>query len=195
MKRLRTFVVAATLVALVAVTGVESVATLSAQAGGAAAFSSGTVLLADNDAGAAVVSLTNADAGATAAGCIVVSYSGSIDASVRLYGSSTGTLPAYLGLKVTRGTQASPSFSGCTGFTADATDYVGAGAGVVYAGTLQAYPATYGAGLDDPAVAGGTETWTTGEAHVYRIELTVRAEGAGQGQSGAATLHWQARNL
>ena len=60
-----------------------------------------------------------------------------------LHGTTTGTgLDAYLDLKVTRGTYSpsTPAFKSCTNFQPDGTNYIGAGNGVIYNGTLQGYP-------------------------------------------------------
>src|SRR5688572_22513092 len=66
-------------------------------------FSAGTVTLADNDAGVAMLSLSNAKPGNTDTGCITVTYTGSLASTVRLYGTTTGTgLDQYLDLKITR---------------------------------------------------------------------------------------------
>ena len=51
---------------------------------------------------------------------------------------------------ITRGTIATPTFDSCTGFTADAANYIGAGAGVIYDGKLADYPTSYAAGIVDP---------------------------------------------
>src|SRR3954447_5903437 len=100
----------------------------------------GTVALTDNDAGTAMSALSNTKPGDTDTSCIQVTSTGTLASLVRLYGTTTGTgLDAYVTLTVTRGTGAS-SFDDCTGFTADATNYTGNGAGVLYSGTLAAYP-------------------------------------------------------
>jgi hypothetical protein len=105
-------------------------------------FSAGTVAISDNDAGA-TLSIPQLSPGASSSGCIKVTYTGSLAAAVHLYGSTTGTLAQYLNLTITRGTQVSPTFPSCTCFTADATNYVGSGAGVVYSGTLSAFATSY----------------------------------------------------
>src|SRR5919109_2590223 len=68
----------------------------------------GTVTLADNDAGQSAYSMTNAKPGASTTSCIRVSYSGSLDAGVKLYTPSTiGALGQYVNLKIEPGTQSS----------------------------------------------------------------------------------------
>jgi len=157
-------------------------------------FSTGTVALSDNDSGAAMLTLTGAKPGDSDTGCIRVTYSGSLPATVRLYGTTAGTgLDPYLTLTVTRGTISSGSFDSCANFTADAADYVGAGAGVLYSGSLQGFPDSYGAGLVDPTSA-SPESWTSGEEHAYRFTVTVQDNNAAQGKTATQTFIWEARS-
>jgi predicted ribosomally synthesized peptide with SipW-like signal peptide len=152
-------------------------------------FSAGSVTLSDNDSGAAMLTLTSAAPGATDTGCIRVSYTGSLPATVRLYGTTTGTgLDPYLSLTVTRGTISSGAFDSCANFSADGTDYIGAGAGVLYSGTLQGYPDDYASGIVDP-----TSAWTNGEEHAYRFTVTLQDDNAAQGKTATQTFIWEAR--
>jgi predicted ribosomally synthesized peptide with SipW-like signal peptide len=165
-------------------------------ASAANSFATGTVVLADNDSGTAMLSLSNALPGATDAACITVSYTGSLASAVRLYGTTTGSgLDAYLDLKITRGSfsGAPPAFDSCATFNADATDYAGSGSGVIYNGTLAAFPDDYAAGRVDPLPA-GPETWTTGETHVYKLEVTLQNNPAAEGKAATQTFTWEARN-
>ena len=155
--------------------------------------SSGTVSIGDNDSGSSMLSLSNAQPGATSTGCIRTTYTGSLPSQVRLYGTVSGGLTPYLTVTVTRGTDPTPSFPSCTGFTAESTDYIGQGAGVVYRGPLSDYPASFGAGIVDPRPA-APETWTSGEARTYRIEVSLDNNLAAQGQSASAEFSWEARN-
>jgi hypothetical protein len=160
---------------------------------GGNSIESGTVVVSDNDGGSAMLSLPSAFPGASDTSCIRVTTSGSLASSVRLYATLTGSLAPYLTLTVTRGIDASPAFDSCTGFAADATNYIGAGAGVVYSGSLSAFPATYATALVDPT-AGAPESWTSGESHSYRFKLTLQNSAAAQGLSGTAAFTWEARN-
>jgi hypothetical protein len=157
-------------------------------------FAAGTVALSDNDSGAAMLAMTAATAGDIDTSCIKITYTGTLDSTVRLYGTTSGTMASYLTLVVTRGTDSSPSFDSCTNFTADATNYIGAGAGVIYSGALSSFPASYAAGLVDPT-SGSPETWSTNEAHSYKFVVTLGASTAGQGTTGSASFTWEARNL
>jgi hypothetical protein len=131
--------------------------------------------------------------GAGDTSCIKVTYGGSLASDVRLYSTVTGSLAPYLSLQVVRGTDSSPTFDSCTNFTPDATNYIGSGAGVIYDGTLSAFPATWTAGLVDPT-SGSPESWTTGEAHSYKLVVTLVNDPAAQGLSSNATFTWEARN-
>ncbi|MEY2517085.1 MAG: hypothetical protein QOJ89_4443 [bacterium] len=161
----------------------------------AATLSAGTVTISDNDAGSALLALSNAKPGDTVSGCIVVSYDGTLPASVVLYGNTTGTgLDAYLDLKVTRGTiSGTPLAGSCTNFTADSANYISQGAGVVYLGTLQGWPDTSATGLVDPTTASAA-TWAHGETHAYRLQVTLGSASAGQGKTVTQSFSWQAAN-
>lgn len=156
-------------------------------------FASGTVAIGDNDAGTAMLSLAAAKPGDADTSCITVTYTGSLASTVRLYASTTGSLAPYLTLTVTRGTDPSPSFDSCASFTAEGTNYVGAGPGVVYSGPLSAFPATYDLGLVDPT-SGSPESWTTSEAHTYLFAISLVNDNAAQGLSSTASFTWEARN-
>jgi hypothetical protein len=156
----------------------------------------GSVKLSDNGNGSSLVSLSGAVPGDTTSACIKVTYDGSLPATVRLHGTTTGSgLDQYLDLKVTRGTYtpSDPAFTSCTNFQADGTNYIGAGNGVIYNGTLQGFPDDYASGLVDPQ-SGSPESWTTGEAHVYRIDVTLQNDFAAQNKDAAQTFRWEARN-
>jgi len=151
------------------------------------AFASGTVVISDNDSNGAMLSLSNAKPGDSSTGCIKVTYTGSLNAAVRMYATVTGTLAQYLTLTVTRGTNSS-SYPSCAAFSADATDYIGAGAGIVYNGNLSAFASTWGTGLVDPT------SWNQNDAHSYKFVVTVQDNNSAQGLSSTASFTWEARN-
>ncbi len=159
-------------------------------------FSAGTVAISDNDAGT-TLSIPALSPGASSSGCIKVTYTGSLASAVRMYASTTGSLAQYLNLTITRGTQTSPTFPSCTGFSADSANYVGAGAGVMYSGTLSNLASAYtnfASGLVD--APGSPQTWSSGSAHSYMltVSLPAGAPSAAQGLSSTATFTWEARN-
>lgn len=152
-------------------------------------FASGTVDLNDDDSGSAMLSLVNAVPGAVDASCMNVSYSGTLPAEVRMYGTTGGTgLDQYLDLVVVRGSMAPPVFDSCVGFVPDAADYGFGPGGIVYSGTLQGYADGYAGGTVDP------ETWTAGESHAYMFTVTVQNDNNAQGLTASQEFTWEARN-
>jgi predicted ribosomally synthesized peptide with SipW-like signal peptide len=158
-------------------------------------FSAGSVILSDNDADTAMLSLSGAKPGDSDTSCIRVSYTGTLAATVRLYGTTSGTgLDQYLTLTVTRGTTSgSPTFDSCSAFTADATNYLGSGAGVIYTGTLQGFADSYAAGIVDPT-SGSPESWTNGESHDYKFVVSLNDNNSAQGLNATQTFTWEARD-
>lgn len=191
--RLRQLAVVVVATAFLAVTaGFTGASFSSSSSSSGNRFAAGTVRLTDNDVDGAALVLADAQPGATDTGCVLVTYEGSLPSTVSLYATVTGGLAPYLTLTVTRGTESAPAFDTCGGFTADTTDYIGAGPGVVYSGTLDGYPASYASALADPPT--GAAAWTQGESHSYRLAVTLANDTAAQGQSATATFHWEARN-
>jgi hypothetical protein len=156
-------------------------------------FAAGSVIIGDNDSNGAMFSMSALKPGDNDTGCITVTYTGTLAAGVKMYGTTGGTgLDPYINVVVTRGTIASPTFDSCAGFSADATDYIGSGAGVVYSGTLAGYADNWGAGLVD--APGATETWNTNEVHTYRFAVSVADNDLAQGLTAGQTFTWEARN-
>ena len=151
---------------------------------GVSSWSAGSVAVADDDASTAMFALSNLIPGSTGSRCVVVTYTGSVAASVRLYataGSSAGTLGGYLDLVVEQGTGGSFT-GGCGAFTPGAT---------LYSGTLAGFAAgatSFAAGLGTFAPTG------SGQAAVYRFTYTLQDDNAAQGRSGALGFTWEARN-
>jgi hypothetical protein len=157
------------------------------------AFQTGTVAIGDNDSNGSMFSLSNLKPGDASAACITVNYTGTLASSMKLYGTTTGSgLAQYLDLKVTRGSGAA-GFNNCTGFTPDATNYIGAGNGVVYNGTVQSYPASYASALVDPT-SGSPAVWNNGDSHQYQIQVTVQDNDLAQGLTANQSFTWEARN-
>jgi hypothetical protein len=151
-------------------------------------ISSGTVAIGDNDGDSAMLALTNATPGSSDTSCIRVSYPGSLSSTVRLFGTVTGGLAPHLVLTVTRGTDSAPSFDSCSNFTADATDHIGAGPGVIWTGLLSTFPSTWAGGVVDPA------TWTTSEAHSYKFVVSPVDHDAAEALSSTFAPNWEARS-
>lgn len=176
------------------VTGVGSYSAFTATTSNTGnSFAAGSVAIQDDDSATAMLSLSNAKPGDSDTSCIKVRYTGSLSATVRLYATTTGTLPQYLNVTITRGTSSAPAFDSCATFTPDATDYNGNGAGVIYTGTLSALPATWASGIVDPKAA-TPATWNTNDEHSYRFVVSLADDNSAQTQSGTATFTWEARN-
>jgi len=145
-------------------------------------WSSGTVVLDDDDGGSGVMFIvSNMAPLATVTECILVTYSGSLlPADVNLYGVSGGTgLDAYLDLTVEEGSGG--VFGNCTGFSATST---------IFTGTLTSFAATHtnfgnGAGVWDPAA--------NPESRTYRFVVTLQDNNAAQGLNATATFTWEAQ--
>ena len=197
MRRSHRFLVAAAIALLVPAAGSATYAAFRAtNSNGNDLVEAGSVKLSDNGDGSSMLSLSTAVPGDTTSACIKVTYDGSLPATVRLHGTTTGSgLDPYLDLKVTRGvySPSTPVFKSCTNFQADGTNYIGAGNGVIYNGTLQGYPDDYASGLVDP-LSGSPESWTTGEVHVYKLDVTLQSNFAAQTKDATQTFRWEAKN-
>lgn len=155
-------------------------------------ITAGTVSIADNDAGAAMYSISNAKPGESVSKCIKVTYTGSLDADVRIYtNSSIGALGQYVELTITPGSQTTPSFPSCTGFVADS-------GGALYSGTLANFATTKNSYANGVVDYPGTGTkWATNESVVYQVTATLQSsapEAAQGATTGAHTFTWEARN-
>jgi hypothetical protein len=155
-------------------------------------ITAGTVALADNDAGAAMYSITNAKPGESVSKCIKVTYTGSLDADVRIYTTSTiGALGQYVDLTITPGTQTTSTFPSCTGFTPDS-------GGALYTGTLANFATTKGSYANGVVDYPGAGTkWAASESVVYQVTASLQSsapEAAQGATTGAHTFTWEARN-
>lgn len=149
-------------------------------------WATGTVALADDDSSTAMFTASNLRPGATGSKCIAVTSTGSLAATVKLYGTSYSTtkdLASHINLKVEEGTGASSS--SCSGFTGGST---------VYDGTLTSF------GSSRTGFASGVGTWApTGsgsETRAYKITYTLSATTPDSAQGGAAAVGftWESQN-
>lgn len=156
-------------------------------------ITAGTVTLADNDGGSALYALTAAKPGDSKASCIKVTYSGSLDSTVKIFTPSTiGELGPSVTLKIEPGTQTSSTFPSCEGFTPDS-------GGPLYEGTLSAFAAEHNSFangvVDSPGIS--ATKWATNDAVVYRVTATLSAAAADSAQgktTGTHLLRWEAQN-
>ncbi|MGI5182398.1 hypothetical protein ACQEVZ_39590 [Dactylosporangium sp. CA-152071] len=149
-------------------------------------FDTGTVSITDNDGGTALFNAAAIWPGSPISKCIQVTYTGTLPAGVRLYGATTaGTgLEAYLELTVVRGTVSNGTFPDCASFTADSTDHIGLGPGVLYSGPLSGFAI----GVTDPGAA-----WSTNDRHAYKLSIDLADTIAAEGKTVTETFVWEAR--
>lgn len=147
-------------------------------------WTAGDVVLTDDDSDTAMFSVTNMKPTDTVTECITVTYSGSLDADVNLYGAITAGdgLDSYLDVTVRRGSGG--SFGDCTGFSSAETVYTGTLAGFAAAHTSYAT----GAGNWTPTGGGPDDDMT------YQFEVTLQDNNAAQGLTTTATFTWEAQN-
>lgn len=156
-------------------------------------FAAGTVNISDNDAAAVMYNVSNQKPGDTYTKCIKVTYTGSLDSTVKLYASAVGAVGSYIDLTITPGTSTS-AFPDCSGFTADA-------GGGLYSGTLKGFADTYNSyatGLADNPGTVATK-WVTNDVVAYRFVLTLQDNNNANGgatalSTGAHSFTWEARN-
>ena len=160
---------------------------------------SGSVQITDTDSvgGTAGVlySATNQKPGSAngpAPRCIRVSYSGSLQANVRLYRGSV-TNGDQFQLKVERGSglTAANNTMDCTGFTPAATNPV------AYDGTLVGFPSSFAASTVHGKDAGAA--WNSGDSVDYRFTVYTIDDATANAQTtqlstGNHTIFWEAQN-
>ena len=145
-------------------------------------WSTGTVVLTDDDGGAGimfeVLDMAPLD---VVTNCIVVTYAGTLlPADVVLYGVSGGSgLDAYLDLIVEEGTGG--IFNNCSGFSGSA----------IYTGTLADFAVAH------TNFGNGAGTWVPSanpESRVYRFTVTLQDDNAAQTLGATAAFTWEAQN-
>jgi hypothetical protein len=190
MSRLRRALVSLLVVGSVGlVAGAGTFAALSSTTGnGGNSFAAGTVVLADNDAGSAMWNVANRVPTDTVTTCIRVSYTGTLNADVKLYSpSAVNAVDQYLSLSVDKGTMpGATAFPACTGFSAEST---------IYSGTVQGFKtsnSTYASGVG--ANPGAQTFWSQNNTLVYRFTVTLQNATGAQGLTSSTSFTWEARN-
>ena len=152
-------------------------------------WATGSVALADDDLGTAAFTAKNLKPGSTGTRCIVVTSSGSLPSTVKLYAtgaSTTNNLAAHVNLSITQGTGG--TFGDCAGYTPLATG------GTLFTGTaagLAAASTGYASGLGSWAPTGAAT-----ESRTYQITYTISGSAPDSTQGGTAVLGltWEAQN-
>jgi len=150
-------------------------------------FAAGTVTIGDNDGGSALYNLSNQKPGVQTDKCVKVTYTGSLDSTVKLYASAVTAGGAFVDLAITSGTGTNAA---CSDFVADATG------SSVYTGTLKNFADTYtsfATGLADNPLA--TTKWQLNDAVTYRFRVSVQDNNSAQGATtGTHSFTWEAQN-
>jgi hypothetical protein len=158
-------------------------------------FSAGTIVIGDNDAGAALYSVSNqGPTSATVTKCIKVTYTGSLDASVKMYASAVGAVGQYINLTITPGSGVTGAYPSCTGFTAFSS-------GSIYNNTLKNFADTYTSFATGLATnPDGATKWVANDFVWYRYQLSLQDDNAANGGAGGAlstgshSFTWEAQS-
>jgi predicted ribosomally synthesized peptide with SipW-like signal peptide len=149
-------------------------------------ITAGTVSIEDNDSDGALYNISAAVPNDPQENCIEVKYTGSLPANVKMYRApgALGGLGTYANIKVEYGTQATPSFPSCTGFSS---------VGTLYDSDLPGIATTYAGGY--AATPGVDGDWDQDETLVYRVTVSIDDDSNAEGLStGAHTLRWESQN-
>ena len=149
-------------------------------------FEAGSIQLSGSvPSSTALFDLSGIKPGPVASRCIRVSYDseGGLASTVKIHGTTTGSLAPHLRMKITRGSFPGepPAGGACTGFAP-------ASAVPLYDGLLTNLPSSWTGGVADTDA-----NWTDGESAVYRIDVDLANLDGAQGQSAAAELVFEAR--
>ena len=160
-----------------AIAGAQAFAAVSEPA--ATQETSNVVTLSDDDSAKAMFDAEALPPGEPVARCLEVSYEGEGPATLRLYGTATGTgLAPHLSLLIEQGRGG--GFASCAGFTGRP----------VYTGTLADFTARhadFASGLPLSTVPGSAPV-------TYRFTAVVADVREAQGRKAAADIWWEARS-
>lgn len=148
-------------------------------------FAAGTVTIEDNDGDAALFSNAAKQKPGDYDRCIQVKYTGSLDATVKLYSSLITGTGSDLNLTINKG----------TGTAANCSDFTSSG--VVWGpDTLANFRAGHSDFTNGLAVNPGAATkWVTNDQVTFRFRITVPDANSAQGKVvDPFTLTWEAQN-
>ena len=169
----------------VAVVRASSAAFTATTVNGSDTWNVGTVVLTDDDAGVAMFTATAVKPSSTGTKCILVTYNGSLAATVKLYAqseSTTNAADASLNVLIEAGTGGTTS--SCAGFAVTST---------LFNNTLANLASTA------TSFATGLGTWApsgSGQTTAYRFTWTFSSSAPNTAQGGTASVQftWEAQN-
>lgn len=150
---------------------------------GPQSFTTGTVTLTDNDASGVMWSVTNLKPGDNDTKCIKVSYTGSLAASIKVYGSglsATAGLEQWIKFTIDEGSSSSVVYPSCTNF---------AGPTNIFNAAISSFGTNFGTGS-------GSWAPSAAAAKDYRIKYTVDPAIPNNFQNAnlQITITWEAQN-
>ena len=152
-------------------------------------WSAGSIAISDDDSDTALFTASGLKPGDTGTSCLVVTSTGSLPSSVKMYSTgaaSTNALSSYLDIAVTQGTGGTAG--DCTGFTP-----LTSGAGI-YSGSLADF------GVNATSFATGAGSWRpaggASESRTFRVTYTLKAATPNTAQNGTASVGftWEAQS-
>lgn len=148
-------------------------------------FETGSVTIGDNDGGDALFSNAVKAAPGDYDRCIKVTYTGTLDATVKLYTSAITGTGSDLDVTVHKG----------TGDNANCSDFAD-GSNIYGPTTLAAFRTAHGSWANGLAVNPGSATkWVASDAVTFRFRITVPDNNSAQNKSvDPFTLTWEAQN-
>jgi predicted ribosomally synthesized peptide with SipW-like signal peptide len=148
-------------------------------------FQAGTVTIGDNDGGTALFSNAVPKGPGNHDRCVKVTYSGTLDATVKLYTSAITGTGSDLNVTIAKG----------TGAAADCSDFVSAST-VFGPDTLANFRTANNSFTNGLAVNPGSATkWVANDAVTFRFRITVPDANSAQGKVvDPFTLTWEAQN-
>ena len=151
---------------------------------GANSWTSGSVVLSDDDSASVMFNISNMKPGDTATHCINVTYTGTLTADVKLYGAVAGTgLSTYLNTTVDIGTGAAGgATTSCTGFVSSSN---------LFNATLATFGTTH---TNFATGLGGFAGATNPTTKSYRFTVSLQDNPAAQNKTATATFTWEAQN-
>jgi hypothetical protein len=175
--------IAAAVLLLTVLTISRSEAAFSAQTSNSGnGFSTGTVLLTDDDNSASLFTASGLSPLNPVVKCIEITYGGDLlDADVKMYGSASGPLADHLNVTVDVGTGG--TFADCSGFAPTSS---------IWTGSLSSFGTTHTDWSNGLDVFTAT---TNPDSRTLRFSVSVSDNNAAQNLSASATFVWESQEV
>ena len=162
-------------------------------------FAAGSVAISDDDTGSVLFNIGNFAPGETFENCIAVTYDGTLDADVRLYGANLATttllnLAPEINLAIDEGTLSGFTATELGGNEGDCTGFVFGSTLTAGGETLDSFATShtnFGNGLSTWAPLGSSSDTRT---YRFTVELDPAVGDAYQGMDAQIDFVWEAQN-